>query len=231
MRGRRWIVIGAVTSVLAVGAAAGVMSSQAASGGACQLSGSADFSPNGPGTADTFGYSFTGTLSNCESNSNSPASGTIAEGQVVTETVTLTNPDGTTTTGTAAYQEPVASGTGAVPGNSCAAGDTSGTSVVTWADNTTTVIDYTTQSAAAGVELTGSVVPGVTATLVPGSESVQGSTAPGTFTIPTTNTTLPVGDTANGLLTFEVTSPTDCTTATGVTSAGIDGVVGVGSLP
>jgi hypothetical protein len=211
----------------------GAAPAAAAGGGGCQLSGSAVFTPNGPGASDTFGYAFTGALSNCQSSDAAPAAGDIGAGQLVTEQVPLTvvNADGTTSTqqGTAQYQEPLAAGTGQIPGASCAAGTTSGTAVTTWADGTVDVIDYTTQSVGAGVQLTGTVVPSLTLQLVPGTESIAGATAPSTYTISTTSTVFPVGDGAQGLLTFEVTDPTQCTTDSGVTEAGIDGVVGVGS--
>jgi hypothetical protein len=205
----------------------------ATGGGECQLDGSATFSPNGPGTADTFGYSFGGALTSCQSSINAPSSGSISAGEVVTETVplTVTNPDGTTTTttGTASYQEPPSSGTSNVPGASCASGSTSGTAITTWADGTTDVIDYTTQSAGAGVQLQGTVVPSVTLQLVPGSASISGAAAPATYTVLTTSPVIPVGDGAQGLLSFQVADPTQCTTASGVSEAGISGVVGIGS--
>jgi hypothetical protein len=225
-----WGLIGCLVG----GVGAATAASAATGGGGCQLDGSATFNPNGPGTADSFGYSFTGALSSCQSNvAGAPASGSIGAGQVVTESVplTVTNPDGTTTTtqGTASYQEPLASGTGQLPGASCAAGQTSGTAVTNWADGTVDIISYTTQSAAAGVQLQGTVVPSLTLSLVPGSQSIAGSSAPSTYTISTTSTVFPVGNGAQGVLTFQVADPTQCTTATGVTQAGISGVVGVGS--
>ncbi len=232
---RRWLArwgLTGLTGLIATGVL--VPPAAAAGGGGCQLSGTATFSPNGPGTADTFGYSFTGALSSCQSSvDGAPSDGTIGAGQVVTESVplTVTNPDGTTTTqqGTAQYQEPPATGTGSIPGASCAAGTTSGTAITNWSDGTVDVIDYTTQSVGAGVQLQGTVVPDVTLTLVPGSESISGSSAPATYTVSTTSTAFPVGDGAQGLLTFEVADPSQCTTDSGVTDAGIDGVVGVGS--
>lgn len=203
-------------------------------GGGCQLAGSAAFTPNGPGTADTFGYGFSGALSGCGSTvSGSPASGTIGAGQVVTESVPLvvTNPDGTTTTsqGTARYQEPLSTGTSNVPGASCASGETSGTAVTNWSDGTVDVINYTTQSAGAAVQLQGTVVPSVTLQLVPGSQSIAGASAPSTYTISTTSAAIPVGNGAQGVLTFQVADPTQCTTASGVSDAAISGFVGIGS--
>src|SRR5436190_9418008 len=231
---KRWIATWGAMGVLLGGAGIVTDAMAAPGGGGCQLAGTAAFSPNGPGTASTFSYGFTGALSGCQSNvSGAPTTGSIGAGQVVTESVplTITNPDGTTTTqqGTARYQQPLATGTGSVPGNSCAAGSTSGTAVTTWADGTTDVISYTTQSAGASVQLQGTVVPSVTLSLVPGSASIAGAAAPPTFTVSTTSPTFPVGDGAQGALTFQVADPTQCSTATGVANAEINGVVGVGS--
>jgi hypothetical protein len=231
---RRLLTTWGITCLLVAGSYGAATNAVAAGGGGCQLTGTATFAPNGPGTADSFGYSFTGHLANCQSNqAGAPASGDIAAGQVVTESVplTITNPDGTTTTqqGTARYQEPMATGTGSIPGASCAAGATSGTAVTTWSDGGVDVIDYTTQSAAAGVALQGTVVPSVTLALVPGSESIAGAAAPASYVLRTTSTVFAVGDGAVGVLAFEVTDPTQCNTATGVTAAGIDGFVGVGT--
>src|SRR3954447_11408185 len=219
--------------VLAVGVGF-VPATAAPGGGGCQLAGSAAFTPNGPGTADTFGYGFSGALSGCGSTvAGAPTSGTIGAGQVVTESVplTVTNPDGTTTTsqGTARYQEPLATGTSNVPRASCGSGQTSGTAVTTWNDGTVDVINYTTQSAGAAVQLQGTVVPSVTLQLVPGSQSISGAAAPSTYTVSTTSTAIPVGNGAQGALTFQVADPTQCTTATGVSDAAISGFVGIGS--
>jgi hypothetical protein len=69
----------------------------------------------------------------------------------------------------------------------------------------------------------------VTLQLVPGSQSIAGSSAPSTYTISTTSATFPVGNGAQGLLTFQVADPSQCTTASGVSTAAISGIVGVGS--
>jgi hypothetical protein len=202
------------TAVVAAAAATliGSAPAQAATGdgGTCTLNGTAKFTP-GVGPNASFQYSFTGALSNCESNASAPASGNIAAG------TTFVAPNGAT------YQLPLAKGAGTVPGNSCAVGTTSGTSVVTWADGKHTVIGYTTNSAAAGVVLSGSVVPSVTGTLVSGPVG----SAP-TFDVTSDEPALPVGDGAGGILAFEVTDPTQCNAQPGVTTSPIQGQVAVG---
>lgn len=197
-------------------------------GSGCTLDGTASFTPNGPGNLAGFGYSLAGTLSNCNSSvAGAPTDGAIAVGQVVTESVPITTSTGVVQ-GTAQYQEPLASGTGSVPGNSCGSSATTGTGVIGWPDGTATVIDYTTSSAGAVVSLQGSVVQSATAALVPGSEQPSG-TAPATYAIASTNPTTPVGDGVQGALTFSTDTPDACTTDAGLATAAISGVVGMGS--
>jgi hypothetical protein len=160
-------------------------SALAANAGGCQLHGTASFAPPLTNTAQDFSYTFTGSLSNCQSSAGGPATGTVFAG----------------TNGL-----PVPSGNG-----SCASSTTSGIAVAQWADGTTTVIEYTTSGAAAAVTLQGSVIPAVT--------SSNGTTYA---------TTRYVGNGASGALAFEPPDPTACAGA-GVTSAGIDGVVGLSS--
>jgi hypothetical protein len=176
--------------------------------GGCQLQGTANFSPGLGSNSQPFTYSFGGNLSGCQSSqSGVPLSGTEAAGQTLTEQV-HNSVSGATDTVT--YQEPVPTGTGG-----CASSTTSGESLTTWADGSTTVVSYTTTGAAAAVQLSGTVVPSMTLTAV----NAQ-SGDPTTFTI---NTTRYAGDSANGLLTFQPPDPTACSTATGVTSAAISG--------
>jgi hypothetical protein len=168
--------------------------------GGCQLDGTASFSPGLTNDAQDFSYSFNGALSGCQSSeSGAPASGTVSAGEVVTINGIQ-------------YQEPVATGNGG-----CASSTTSGTGIVTWADGTQTVINYTTSGAAAAVTLQGAVADSVTLQEVGGT----GST--------TVTTTRYAGDSSLGLLAFEPPDPTACNTPTGVTTAGIQGFVGLGS--
>lgn len=148
-------------------------------GGGCQLHGTANFTPGLTSTAQNFTYSFTGSLSNCQSSSGGPSTGTVFAG----------------TNGL-----PAATGNG-----SCGSSSTSGTAVVQWADGTTTVVQYSTTGALAAVVLQGSVIGGS-----------SGYT-----------TTRYAGDSALGGLAFEPPDPTACVGA-GVTSAGIDGFIGLG---
>jgi hypothetical protein len=159
--------------------------SAAPNGGGCQLHGTANISPGLTNTAQNFTYTFTGSLSNCQSSSGGPASGTVFAG----------------TNGL-----PVPTGNG-----SCVNSTTSGTAVAQWADGTTTVVRYSTSGALAAVALQGSVVASVT------------SSTGTTYT-----TTRYAGDSAFGTLAFEPPDPTACNGA-GVTSAGIDGTIGLGS--
>jgi hypothetical protein len=229
----------AATTAAGTGLAVNAATAAGPAGGVCTLTGNANFAPNGPGNKATFSYSFTGTLDNCQSSVGGPASGTIEAGVLLTKvpvswTATDASGNPITVTGTASYQEPTSSGTSTAP-NSCANGDTHGTSIVRWADGGVSVIGYDTQSAAAGVVLTGSVGDSVDATLVPGSvvaadgTPAADSVAPATHTISTTEAATPVGNDAGGLLTFQVTDPTQCSSDAGVQTAGITGAVAVGN--
>ena len=101
---------------------------------------------------------------------------------------------------------PVPSGNG-----SCGNSTTSGIAVVRWGDGTTTVVSYTTNGAAAAVVLQGTVIASVTSS---------------TGTTYTTNRY--AGDDSLATLAFEPPDPTACA-GSGVTTAGIDGFVGIGS--
>src|SRR4051794_11983421 len=117
-------------AAVAVAAAAAALPASAADGGMCQLQGNAKFT-NGPsGTDHAFGYTFSGDLTGCQSNTpGAPASGKIA---------TLVPAKGS---------------------GSCATNTTAGLALVTWVDKSLSVVSYTTQSATAGVVLQGTVVP------------------------------------------------------------------------
>lgn len=181
-----------------------VASAPAASGGGCQLQGTASFSPGLGASAQNFSYSFGGSLTGCQSNtSGAPATGSVSAGQIVTISGEQ-------------FQEPVPTGNGG-----CSNSTTSGTAIATWADGTQTVISYTTTGAAAAVNLQGSVVPSVTLQAV--------NPATGQPTSTTVTTTRYAGNSSLGALAFQPPDPTACNTSAGVTSAGISGFVGLGS--
>ena len=202
--------------VLSTGAlaAAGLFTSGAAkastgasstpSGGACQLTGNANFTPGLTGTSGSFTYGFTGKLTSCQSSDSSVTSGSVEAGQVLT-------------VGTSTYQEPIPTGTG-----SCANGTTQGTAIVTWNNGKHTVETYTTTSAGALVVLQGSVSPGITLSSTNGGSPL---------TINSDESAMPPGSTALGQLTFSTASPTGitaCNTAAGLTSAVINGLIEAG---
>jgi hypothetical protein len=189
-------------------------SASAQSAGGCQLQGTADFSPGLNSGTQAFTYSFSGALSGCQSSeAGVPTSGTVSAGKTLTEQVKNSI---TGATDTVTYQQPVPSGNGG-----CGSSTTSGSALVTWADNTQTVLSYSTTGALAAVNLSGSVVASMTLTAVnpPAGD-------PATFTI-TTNRF--AGDSAGGLLLFQPPDPTACNTTTGATVAGISGAVSLNS--
>jgi hypothetical protein len=204
----------ALLVVVAAIAAALASPAGAASGGGCQLQGTANFSPGLGATSQAFTYSFAGDLSGCQSTvAGSPTAGTVQAGKTITQQV-LNSTTGATDTVT--YQAPLATGNGG-----CASSTTQGTAIVTWSDGTATVIDYSTTGAAAAVNLSGTVAPSVTLTAT--------NAQPGDPTTLTINTTRYAGYSSQGLLAFQPPDPTACTSAAGVTTAGISGAVTLGS--
>jgi len=199
----RKLAVAVALSAMALLALAFTGSAAAATTGGCHLQGNASFSPGLNSSSKPFSYSFGGQLSSCQSSTaGTPASGSVEAGRVYTDA-----------TGEQ-FQEPVSTGTGG-----CANSTTSGTAIVTWADGTATVVQYTTTGAAAAVHLSGKVVPSVTLQAI--------NPQPGQPTSTTISTTRFAGATALGGLTFQPPDPTACNTPTGVTAAAIDGVIGL----
>jgi hypothetical protein len=184
----------------------------AASGGGCQLQGTAGFAPGLSSEEKPFSYSFAGALSGCQSSeAGAPAAGSVEAGKTLAEQVRNSV---TGATDTVTYQEPGPTGTGG-----CASSTTAGTALITWADGTHTVIGYATKGALAAVSLSGSVKESITLS------AVNGATGdPTTFTIATSRY---AGDSSSGLLAFQPPEPAACTTATGATTAAISGSVGL----
>ena len=184
---------------LALAALAFAPGASAASGGGCQLKGTASFSPGLSTTSQPFTYSFSGDLTGCQSTeAGSPATGRVQAGGTYVDPATGKS-----------YVMPDSTGTG-----SCASSTTEGLSLITWADGSRTLIQYTTTGAAAAVALQGTVADSTTL------QPVNPVDAPLTVT-----TTRYAGHSPFGVLAFEAT-PTEC--QTGVSAAGIEGVVGLG---
>lgn len=205
-----------VLAFAAVSATA-VPSAAAPGGGECTLNGTANFDGSGlTATSAPFAYNFAGGLSGCNSNNNAPATGTVKAGSAYQITMPYTV---NTVTYSATYALPEPTGTG-----SCAQSTTSGYAVSTWADGTNTVINFNTTGAAADIVLQGTVVPSVQTVLV----SFTGPTPP-TNAAPSVSSgpDFAGGDGAVGQLVFSTATPQAC--ATGLTSATITGVVGLGA--
>ncbi|MEA2408136.1 MAG: hypothetical protein QOE69_2255 [Thermoleophilaceae bacterium] len=171
----------------------------AASGGGCKLKGTAAFTPGLNTTSQPFTYSFGGDLTGCQSTeAGAPATGVVQAGGNYTDPVSGK-----------AYVLPNSTGTGG-----CASSTTQGLALISWSDGTRTLTQYSTSGAAAAVVLDGTVVDSTTL------QPVDPLDPPLTVT-----TTRYQGSSSHGLLAFEAT-PTDC--QTGVTTAGIEGIVGLG---
>ena len=197
MRSRRTLaLLAAVVAVLCAFTFA--QGASAASGGGCQLKGTASFTPGLSTTSQPFTYSFSGDLTSCQSTeAGSPATGFVQAGGTYTDPASGK-----------AYTLPDSTGMGG-----CASSTTQGLALITWADGTRTIEQYTTTGAGAAVNLNGNVVDSTTL------QPVNPADPPLTLT-----TTRYNGDASHGLLAFEAT-PTDC--QTGVSSAGIEGFVGL----
>ena len=197
MRSRRTLaLLAAVVAVLCAFTFA--QGASAASGGGCQLKGTASFTPGLSTTSQPFTYSFSGDLTSCQSTeAGSPATGFVQAGGTYTDPASGK-----------AYTLPSSTGTGG-----CSSSTTQGLALITWADGTRTLTQYSTTGAAAAVKLDGTVVDSTTLQPV--------NPADPTLTVTTTRYN---GDASHGLLAFEATA-TDC--QTGVNSAGIEGVVGL----
>jgi hypothetical protein len=132
---KRLVVLTVTSAFLAFALPIG-SASAATNAGGCQLHGTANISPGLSNTAQNFSYSFSGSLTNCQSSSGGPASGTVFAGL---------------------NGLPVPTGNG-----SCVNSTTSGIAVAQWADGTTTVVQYSTNGALAAVALQGNVIASVT---------------------------------------------------------------------
>ena len=222
---RRIIVSGSIVAFGVAGSIALATGGSAApGGGACQLDGTASFTPNGPGATSTFGYSVSGQLTNCQSNlAGAPTAGAFGVGQQYTVAVIIQTPTGPQP-GQATYAAPLASGSGTVPVNSCPGGTTSGTGITTWPDGSHTVVGYTTTSAGPAVHLEGTVIPSVTLTLATGPAG-----APATYDMSSDNASYPAGNGVQGAVAFTTSDPTQCNSAAGLSSVQLQGGVGIGN--
>jgi hypothetical protein len=187
-----------VAAVAGVVCAFSLAPGASAATGGCQLKGTASFTPGLSTTSQPFTYSFRGDLTNCQSTeAGAPGIGTVQAGGTYTDAATGN-----------AYRLPASTGTGG-----CASSTTEGLALIRWGDGTRTLTDYSTTGAGAAVNLDGTVVDSVTL------QPVDPLDPPLTLT-----TTRYQGSASHGLLAFEAT-PTDC--QTGVSTAGIEGVVGL----
>lgn len=230
---KKAVVLGGMTAVVVLVGGASAYAAPNPSFGGCQLDGHAKFAqplganqpkpvpsaPNGtPWTNNVldidwgpaFSYTFDGTLSNCQSagsagpDAKAPATGKIDAGSPFT-------------IGDVTYDWPFDTPNGH---GGCTGSNTSGTSVVVWADDSVSIIDYSTTGALAAVGLTGNFREG--------TFTFTGTNPDGT---PASKTvTLRYGhDYTAGPVAFEPPDATACNGA-GVTEADIQGVLGEGYL-
>jgi hypothetical protein len=135
MRSRRTVALVAAV-VAALCAFTFASGASAASGGGCQLKGTASFTPGLSTTSQPFTYSFGGDLTGCKStDAAAPATGVVRAGGTYTDPASGK-----------AYVLPNATGTGG-----CSSSTTQGLALISWADGTRTLTQYTTSGAAAAV--------------------------------------------------------------------------------
>lgn len=174
--------------------------------GGCTLDGKANFAkPLTAPASITTTYDFKGTLANCQ-GTFSDAGGTVSAGQNIV-------------IGGVAYNS---LGRPSLTGG-CTNSTTSGKSFVDWGGGKYSVIDYSTTGAAAAVVLTG--------TFESGSVTLKSVAVDPQTGLPVSTLTVPLaygGDYTGGPLAFEPPDPTACNGA-GVSSAGIQGVIGHGN--
>lgn len=174
--------------------------------GGCALDGNADFSKGLGTTAQDFDYSFTGTLSNC-AGSFTETGGTVSAGKPIVIDGVAYRP----------LDQPTGNG-------SCTSSTTTGTAFVQWDGGTFSAIHYDTTGYAALVALTGTFNSDSVTLQSVAVDPATGQPA-STRTIALTHG----DDYAGGPLAFEPPDPTACASATGVTTAGIQGVIGHGN--
>lgn len=214
---RRTLLLGTLLAALMQAAPAGAAQNL----GGCQLDGLATLTPGltlNQGTpldwGPAFTYSFHGDLLDCvgvfgQEYPGGGAAGSIHAGEALTI-------EGTE------YEWPAALGTPSGNGG-CTGSHTDGTALIVWAHGTFSVIDYSTEGAAAGIGLTGQF-GSETVTLASKAKNADG-TPVSTRTIEATDL---AGNYAGGPLVFHPEDPTQCN-GSGVTEAPITGFLGHGN--
>jgi hypothetical protein len=182
----------------------------------CLLQGTANFSPGITATSGPFAYTLDGKLSDCHSaQAGTPESGTIEAGQAIAEQVHNTI---TGATDTVLYQEsPMPTGFG-----TCEDSTMTGRALVSWADGTHTVLLYSTKGPLAQ-PLTGGVAASMT---LENPEPPEGD--PAIYTIKT-NRFVPVTESVDGLVLFQPPEATSCSSAAGLASAAVSGILTIGT--
>jgi hypothetical protein len=138
---RRVVFVVALAGIIGLIPAA---SASAQGGGACTLQGNAAFSPGLTGTPSTsVSYTFTGTLSNCQSTDSTLTSGTIS-----------------------------ASGSATGPGLACEGGTSSGNATINWNNGNSTTVSFSTTSAGALVTVQSTTTSSTEPAIAPGDQGL-----------------------------------------------------------
>jgi hypothetical protein len=199
---KRSLLFGTILASVVALAPAAATAGQGAGG--CQLDGNATFDKPLTTASVTTGYSFAGTLSNCD-GTYADKGGAVSAGRTIT-------------IGGVAYQpldQPSLTG-------GCSNSTTSGTAFVDWGAGKYSAIKYTTSGAAALVTLTGTFQKSVVLS------SVAVDPVTGQHTTLALSDLAYGGDSAGGPLAFQPADPTACAGA-GVATAGIHGAIAHGN--
>jgi hypothetical protein len=186
----------ALASTALVPTSAGAASPKPVVAGGCRVKAQAAIAPGLTLSAHDFTYHYTGKLTGCAYT----RTGAPTSG-VITAGATIRIHGKT-------YREPIPSGNG-----TCLTTMTSGYDFARWADGTQTVVKFTTTGGGGATHLIGSVVPSFTLKTIDGISSTS------------FRTTRFAGQVVVGLLKFVAKDPSVCT-KTGLTSAGITGLLG-----
>jgi hypothetical protein len=186
----------ALAALALVTTSAGAAPSKPVVAGGCRVHAQASIAPGLTLTAQDFTYHYTGKLTGCAYTRKSAPTSGVI---TAGETIRI---KGKT------YQEPTPTANG-----TCLTTTSSGYDFARWSDGTQTVVMFTTASGDGATHLTGSVVPSMVLKTVDGTSST------------TFRTTRFADQVVVGRLIFAARDPSLCTT-TGLTSAGITGLLG-----
>jgi hypothetical protein len=225
MAGRsRVLAVAAIGVLAALGPLARPVAGEAGGLIGCALTGTADFSPAGPGQNGTFGFTLRAPIRCLSAPSGGPTAGVLTVGTPLTESVPITLANGTVVQGTAEYQTNAGQGWQTFAGaNGCGSSEYwAPNAFFSWSDGTVTQATLSGINVGPIVEFDGITSTGAVLPLVPGSERPKGA-APSTHVVFSDNPDIGVFENYNGLAVVTAANPLGCITSAGVNAASIAG--------